>query len=430
MSRVSHVGLFPSIQALLGQYFAVPSDLSRSGVQLLVLGASLSLLRSAVSLLTALLDRTLISRTQIESREQAFAWLSAYLGAEAGTTASHFTIAKSEEDGPLSWVPAPGYTFLWLDRPVLVHRELLHGDGDNLRSALGNEKSRRLEQYTISTIARTPDLLHGLIERAREVYIDRDRARTIVFAGSQYGNWQRLHSRPIRPLSTVILPEHLLRELMKDVKRYLDPLTEKWYAERGIPYRRGYLFSGPPGTGKTSLVGAIAGEFKLGVYVVSLAGKGMNDDTVMELLANMPRRSILLFEDIDVAFPNRKTSEVVSKDGGVTSSGLLNALDGVAAQEGRIVILTTNYRERLDAALIRPGRVDMSIEFALATESDARSLFDNFFGKKTALAGTFAVKTGGQRFSIAALQGYLMTHKDDPQGAIDGVDSWVTEHSA
>jgi SpoVK/Ycf46/Vps4 family AAA+-type ATPase len=263
----------------------------------------------------------------------------------------------------------------------------------------------------------------------------------VVFTGTQYGGWQRLHSRPLRSLSTVILSPNLLDPLLADIRDYLSPATEKWYAQRGIPYRRGLLFHGPSGTGKTSLVIALAGEFNLGVYVVSLAGKGMNDDTLTELLGNMPRRSILLLEDIDVAFPDRAKADHnsdsnIERAAGITSSGLLNALDGVAAQEGRLVVMSTNYRERLDSALIRPGRIDHEIAFQLASSEDVQALFKNFFEHAEEkgvvpnvqeAAARFASKVPKNKLSMAALQGFLMNYKRDPEGAIQHVDGWCAQ---
>ena len=67
--------------------------------------------------------------------------------------------------------------------------------------------------------------------------------------------------------------------------------------------------------------------------------------------------------------PNHKPASQIS------FPGLLNAIDGVASHEGRILIMTTNYRERLDPTLIRPGRVDVEIEFDYAMRQSGE-----FFG--------------------------------------------------
>jgi mitochondrial chaperone BCS1 len=67
--------------------------------------------------------------------------------------------------------------------------------------------------------------------------------------------------------------------------------------------------------------------------------------------------------------------EEFRQEAGISLSGLLNAIDGVASHEGRVLIMTTNCPEKLDGALIRPGRVDMKIEFSLATEEQIRELF-------------------------------------------------------
>ena len=89
------------------------------------------------------------------------------------------------------------------------------------------------------------------------------------------------------------------------------------------------------------------------------------------------RRSILLLEDVDAAFTHRTAGKVSKK---LTFSGLLNALDGVAAQEGRIIFLTTNHIDRLSKALIRPGRVDYTLQFTYATVAQMRGLFLSFYG--------------------------------------------------
>lgn len=94
----------------------------------------------------------------------------------------------------------------------------------------------------------------------------------------------------------------------------------------------------------------------------------MDDDGLNVLLNNAPLRSIILLEDIDAIFVDRTSMQQQQSMRTVTFSGLLNALDGVRSQEGRILMMTTNHREKLDPALLRPGRADVHVELNYASE--------------------------------------------------------------
>jgi chaperone BCS1 len=76
---------------------------------------------------------------------------------------------------------------------------------------------------------------------------------------------------------------------------------------KGVPYRRGYLLFGPPGTGKTSFVQAIAGALKLNLCYVNLSNDEIDDDNLNRLLSEAPERSIILMEDVDAMFKDRST---------------------------------------------------------------------------------------------------------------------------
>lgn len=166
-----------------------------------------------------------------------------------------------------------------------------------------------------------------------------------------------------------------------------------------------------PGSGKSSLIHAIAGELMLDIYVVSLSSSWINDSTLTTLMGRVPARCIVLLEDLDAAFTrsvtrddaatgspedsrdnekdghrehssgsrNRRSKDHLSDTNTLSLSGLLNALDGVAAAEGRLLFATTNHLERLDPALSRPGRMDVWVEFKNASKWQAESLFRNFF---------------------------------------------------
>jgi mitochondrial chaperone BCS1 len=91
---------------------------------------------------------------------------------------------------------------------------------------------------------------------------------------------------------------------------------------------------------------------RVNIYVISLSNPLVKDDTLVDLLSDTPKGSLLLLEDIDAAW-------LREGGGSVTHSGLLNAIDGVASVDGRVLFMTTNHPEKLDEAFLRPGRVDV-----------------------------------------------------------------------
>ncbi len=117
---------------------------------------------------------------------------------------------------------------------------------------------------------------------------------------------------------------------------------------------------------------------------------------------------------VDAVFTRRESGE---KRSGVSFSGLLNAIDGVAAQEGRALVMTTNHKERLDPALIRPGRADVHTELGLVGAPTARRLYERFFPGERDLAGVFEQRLGDQQHSPAQIQGWLLANSADPMVA-------------
>jgi ATPase family associated with various cellular activities (AAA) len=183
----------------------------------------------------------------------------------------------------------------------------------------------------------------------------------------KWDDWERLDELPPRELGSVMLPAGQIERLTADVARFL--AAEDQYARRCIPWHRGHLYEGPPGTGKTSVARAIASHFGMDVWYLPLADL-KHDGDLLRVVGRVTPRSMLLLEDVDVFH----AATVRDDQAEVTLSGLLNTLDGIATPHGLLTIMTTNTPEVLDVAVARPGRVDLVEHFGYADEDQVARL--------------------------------------------------------
>lgn len=236
--------------------------------------------------------------------------------------------------------------------------------------------------------------------------------------------WVRAMGKKRRDRESVILQDAMADNMLADAKRFLE--EQEWYRARGIPHRRGYLLYGPPGNGKTSFCQVLAGELGLPLCLLTLSDKDLSDTTLAAVLRVTPARALIMMEDVDALFVKREPGKYHR---GVSFSGLLNAIDGIASQEGRILIMTTNHRENLDPALIRPGRVDVQIEVTNANKDMATRLFLRFFPQEAELAEEFGRLVPGGELSMAKLQGHLLKYKDSALSAVHEVHELLVTSS-
>lgn len=197
-------------------------------------------------------------------------------------------------------------------------------------------------------------------------------------------DWRHSGSKELRPFESVILKDGQKEQILKDITTFRR--REHWYSIRGIPYRRGYLLHGPPGTGKTSLVQSVASKVNMNVAIIALSGS-MDDEQFNVVLQDVPRNSILVMEDIDHCGIKDSNSGKDNGSSKITMSGLLNALDGVVAQEGSMIFMTCNDITRLQPALLRPGRIDMKLELGYADKTQINKMFWRFMGQDDVAEG-------------------------------------------
>ncbi|EXF83089.1 hypothetical protein CFIO01_06985 [Colletotrichum fioriniae PJ7] len=387
-----------------------------------------------------------VSKTAWEEEEELEALQTRTIAGSGSGATEFLNFSNQEAKAPPRYVPAVGVHGFWYKKRYFrLHRKQQSVfDGESNYGTF-----RKEEDLIVSCFGRNPEPIKELLRFVKEFYYQDHYARTTIKRPSpapmrRYGgryNWSQVANRPVRPMRTVVLDPRQKAQVMADMNEYLHPATPRWYANRGIPLRRGYLFYGPPGTGKTSLSFALAGVFGLDIFVISLLEPTLTEEDLGTLFNSLPRRCVVLLEDIDTAglarvedetdaaaadgaAPNgtkdgddksnshnkkndtkdesssssKKTSTTTNKDDwkvsdlaralkkeskddkkGISLSGLLNAIDGVASQEGRILVMTTNKPESLDEALIRPGRVDLQVGFTNATPAQATELFQRMY---------------------------------------------------
>lgn len=197
---------------------------------------------------------------------------------------------------------------------------------------------------------------------------------------NQWADWNSLGRVQTRPAASVILSGNTTKEILDDAKLFRK--SKDRYDVLGIPWHRGYLFHGPPGSGKTSLAKMLAYELGMNLYYIPLSAI-KNDADLGNAIARINENSILLMEDIDVVHAAKERND---DNSGVTLSGLLNALDGVITPPGLITILTTNNKEVLDPALIRAGRVDVDREIGYMTDTQINQLCEFLIGYNLGLS--------------------------------------------
>lgn len=180
--------------------------------------------------------------------------------------------------------------------------------------------------------------------------------------------WNNFCTRKHRDIDTIYINPAIKDKIVHGLERFYK--SDELYDRFGITYKRVHMFHGPPGTGKTSTVLALASIFKKNIAKLTITPH-MDSQSLEGLFKSLPSNTFLILEDVDGLFVGREGTNSID------FSTLLNCMDGLTTRRGLVVFMTTNHVTKLDSAFVRPGRVDISVEFPLPTRNTLLQTLEN-----------------------------------------------------
>ncbi|XP_072436122.1 mitochondrial chaperone BCS1 isoform X1 [Chiloscyllium punctatum] len=397
-----------------------------AGFGLVGVGTALALARKGAQFGMVAFRRHCMITLEVTSRDKSYHWLLNWITHHAKRT-QHLSVETSylqHESGRISttfdFVPSPGNHFIW------YKSKWLRVERNREKQMIDLHTGTPWETVTLTSLGSNRQVFFDILREAKDLALKQQEGKTVMYT-AMGAEWRPFgFPRRRRPLDSVVLDKGISENIVRDVKDFIG--NPKWYTDRGIPYRRGYLLYGPPGCGKSSFITALAGELEYSICLMSLSDRSLTDDRLNHLLSVAPQQSIVLLEDVDAAFVNRDLAKEnptrYEGMGRLTFSGLLNALDGVASAEARLVFMTTNHLDRLDPALIRPGRVDHKQFVGYCSHWQLSQMFQRFYPEQPAArAEEFADRAlaVSDTISAAQVQGHFLLYKLEPLQAIENV---------
>ncbi|XP_077222888.1 AAA-ATPase At3g50940-like [Tasmannia lanceolata] len=261
-----------------------------------------------------------------------------------------------------------------------------------------NDRKIQSRNFKLTFHKKYKDKVHSLylphiIEEASVIHFKNSEAKLYTNRSEHGGNiWSSVPFSHPSTFDTVAIDPVLKEEIKADLVNFVN--GREFYSRVGRTWKRGYLLYGPPGTGKTSLIAAIANFLEFDIYDLELTVVTSNYE-LRKLLIATSRKSVIVVEDVDCtldlsdrennnsaasSYHRANYYSAPSRISTVSLSGVLNFVDGLWSSCGgeRLMIFTTNHIEKLDPALLRPGRMDKHINLSYCEFKAFKILMKNY----------------------------------------------------